>query len=74
MEKEEMKELQETGENGDGDGEVWAENEMSTRCKGQQTWLWMAEDENEDNTIVCGVKREGGVHKAGVAQLPAVSL
>lgn len=36
MEKEEVKELQETGENGDEDGEAWAENETSTRCKGQQ--------------------------------------
>lgn len=36
MEKEEVKELQETGENGDEDGEARAENEMSTRCKGQQ--------------------------------------
>ena len=61
MKKEEVKERQETGENGDEDEEAWAENEMSTRCKKvKKTWLWTIDDENEDNIVcvACSVKED----------------
>lgn len=67
MKKEEVKELRKAEENGDEDGEAWAENEMSTRCKGQQTRLWTAEEENEDNMTACDVKREGGYTRSDLS-------
>lgn len=59
MKKGEVRGRQETGENGDEDGEAWAENEMGTSCKGQQTWLWTTEKEYEATVMACGRKREG---------------
>lgn len=55
--KEELKELQEAGVNGDGDGEAWAENEMSTRCKVQTD---KTRHEKVYNAVAWGVKRDGG--------------